>query len=87
MKLLALETANEQCSVSLIDDTQELYFQLDERTKAQTQTILPLIEQALIQTQTQLSDSTAIAFSRGPGSFSGVRINAAVAQALAWSHD
>ena len=87
MKLLALETANEQCSVSLIDDTQELYFQLDERTKAQTQTILPLTEQALIQTQTQLSDLTAIAFSRGPGSFSGVRINAAVAQALAWSHD
>ncbi|MCH7395323.1 tRNA (adenosine(37)-N6)-threonylcarbamoyltransferase complex dimerization subunit type 1 TsaB [Acinetobacter dispersus] len=87
MKLLALETANEQCSVSLIDDTQELYFQLDERTKAQTQTILPLTEQALLQTETQLADLTAIAFSRGPGSFSGVRINAAVAQALAWSQD
>ncbi|RZF52745.1 tRNA (adenosine(37)-N6)-threonylcarbamoyltransferase complex dimerization subunit type 1 TsaB [Acinetobacter halotolerans] len=87
MKLLALETANEQCSVSLIDATQELYFQLDGRAKAQTQTILPLIEQALLQTQNQLKDLTAIAFSRGPGSFSGVRINAAVAQALAWSHD
>ncbi|NNP68609.1 tRNA (adenosine(37)-N6)-threonylcarbamoyltransferase complex dimerization subunit type 1 TsaB [Acinetobacter sp. Ac_5812] len=87
MKLLALETANEQCSVSLIDDTQELYFQLDERTKAQTQTILPLTEQALLQTNTQLADLGAIAFSRGPGSFSGVRINAAVAQALAWSQD
>lgn len=87
MKLLALETANEHCSVSLIDDVQELYFQLDERPKAQTQTILPLTEQALLQTQTQLADLTAIAFSRGPGSFSGVRINAAVAQALAWSQD
>ena len=87
MKLLALETANEQCSVSLVDDTQELFFQLDEQTKAQTQTILPLTEQALLQTQTQLADLTTIAFSRGPGSFSGVRINAAVAQALAWSHN
>ncbi|TVT83394.1 tRNA (adenosine(37)-N6)-threonylcarbamoyltransferase complex dimerization subunit type 1 TsaB [Acinetobacter colistiniresistens] len=87
MKLLALETANEQCSVSLIHDTEELYFQLDERTKAQTQTILPLTEQALLQTGTELADLTAIAFSRGPGSFSGVRINAAVAQALAWSQD
>ncbi|AXY59259.1 tRNA (adenosine(37)-N6)-threonylcarbamoyltransferase complex dimerization subunit type 1 TsaB [Acinetobacter sp. WCHAc010052] len=87
MKLLALETANEQCSVSIVDETQELYFQLDARAKAQTQTILPLIEQGFIQTETAAADLTAIAFSRGPGSFSGVRINAAVTQALAWAND
>ena len=61
MKLLALETANEQCSVSIVDETQELFFQLDARAKAQTQTILPLTEQALLQTQTQLADLAAIA--------------------------
>ena len=87
MKLLALETANEQCSVSIVNDTQELFFQLDERAKAQTQTILPMIEQGFAQTETATADLTAVAFSRGPGSFSGVLINAAVAQALAWSHD
>lgn len=87
MKLLALETANEQCSVSIVNDAQELFFQLDERAKAQTQTILPMIEQGFAQTETATADLTAVAFSRGPGSFSGVRINAAVAQALAWSHD
>lgn len=87
MKLLALETANEQCSVSIVDETQELYFQLDLRAKAQTQTILPMIEQWLNQTAIELVDLTAIGFSRGPGSFSGVRINAAVTQALAWAND
>lgn len=87
MKLLALETANEQCSVSIVDETQELFFQLDTRAKAQTQTILPMIEQGFAQLGIQTKDLTAIAFSRGPGSFSGVRINAAVTQALAWSHD
>lgn len=87
MKLLALETANEQCSVSIVDETQELYFQLDARAKAQTQTILPLIEQGFSQTGTAAADLTAIAFSRGPGSFSGVRINAAVTQALAWANE
>ncbi|WP_180170250.1 tRNA (adenosine(37)-N6)-threonylcarbamoyltransferase complex dimerization subunit type 1 TsaB [Acinetobacter sp. YH12027] len=87
MKLLALETANEQCSVSIVDETQELYFQLDLRAKAQTQTILPMIEQGLNQTAIELADLTAIGFSRGPGSFSGVRINAAVTQALAWAND
>ncbi|MCK7608669.1 tRNA (adenosine(37)-N6)-threonylcarbamoyltransferase complex dimerization subunit type 1 TsaB [Acinetobacter portensis] len=87
MKLLALETANEQCSVSIVDEAQALFFQLDTRAKAQTQTILPMIEQGFAQTGIQTSDLTAIAFSRGPGSFSGVRINAAVTQALAWSND
>ncbi|MFW1973577.1 tRNA (adenosine(37)-N6)-threonylcarbamoyltransferase complex dimerization subunit type 1 TsaB [Acinetobacter bereziniae] len=87
MKLLALETANEQCSVSIVDETQTLYFQLDTRAKAQTQTILPMIEQGFQQNQISNQALTAIAFSRGPGSFSGVRINAAVTQALAWAHD
>lgn len=87
MKLLALETANEQCSVALVDATQTLFFQLDERTKAQTQTILPMIDQGLAETELECSALTAIAFSRGPGSFSGVRINAAVCQALAWAND
>ncbi|MDY6487486.1 tRNA (adenosine(37)-N6)-threonylcarbamoyltransferase complex dimerization subunit type 1 TsaB [Acinetobacter faecalis] len=87
MKLLALETANEQCSVSIVDEAQALFFQLDTRAKAQTQTILPMIEQGFAQIGIQTSDLTAIAFSRGPGSFSGVRINAAVTQALAWSND
>ncbi|MCJ8163046.1 tRNA (adenosine(37)-N6)-threonylcarbamoyltransferase complex dimerization subunit type 1 TsaB [Acinetobacter zhairhuonensis] len=87
MKLLALETANEQCSVSIVDENQELFFQLDTRAKAQTQTILPMVEQGYAQLGLTTEDLTAIAFSRGPGSFSGVRINAAVTQALAWSHD
>ncbi|RKG39586.1 MULTISPECIES: tRNA (adenosine(37)-N6)-threonylcarbamoyltransferase complex dimerization subunit type 1 TsaB [Acinetobacter] len=87
MKVLALETANEQCSVCIAEDNQELYFQLDARAKAQTQTILPLIEQGFKELGIQATDLTAIAFSRGPGSFSGVRINAAVTQALAWAND
>lgn len=87
MKLLALETANEQCSVCVVDETQELFFQLDTRARAQTQTILPMIEQALTGLELTAGGFTAIAFSRGPGSFSGVRINAAVTQALAWAND
>lgn len=86
MKILALETANEQCSVALIDDTHVLFFAHRHEPRAQTQQILPMIEEALKATGTVLSDLSAIAFSRGPGSFSGVRINAAVTQALAWAY-
>ncbi|MEB3754551.1 tRNA (adenosine(37)-N6)-threonylcarbamoyltransferase complex dimerization subunit type 1 TsaB [Acinetobacter sp. MD2(2019)] len=87
MKLLALETANEQCSVCLVNDDQPVFFQLDNQAKAQTRTLLPLIEQGLQQNDWQTSQLDVIAFSRGPGSFSGVRINAAVTQALAWAND
>lgn len=87
MNVLALETANDHCSVCLIDESNEFFFQLDTQAKAQTRTILPMIEQALQQTKLSYDDLTAIAFSRGPGSFSGVRINAAVTQALAWAND
>lgn len=86
MRLLALETANEHCSVALYHQTECQFFQLDERTKMQTQVILPMIEQCLSQHHYSFHDLTAIAFSRGPGSFSGVRINATVAQALAWAN-
>ncbi|MFU8925498.1 tRNA (adenosine(37)-N6)-threonylcarbamoyltransferase complex dimerization subunit type 1 TsaB [Acinetobacter puyangensis] len=87
MKILALESANEQCSVALIDDSQIVYFEQYDEPRAQTQQILPMIERALKQSQTTWRDLSAIAFSRGPGSFSGVRINAAVTQALAWAND
>ena len=46
-----------------------------------------MIDQAFTQLGLSASELTAIAFSRGPGSFSGVRINAAVTQALAWAND
>ena len=46
-----------------------------------------MIEQGLQQQGWTTSQLNVIAFSRGPGSFSGVRINAAVTQALAWAND
>jgi tRNA threonylcarbamoyladenosine biosynthesis protein TsaB len=46
-----------------------------------------MIEQGLSQQGLTTSQLDVIAFSRGPGSFSGVRINAAVTQALAWAND
>jgi len=85
--LLALETATDQCSVVLYDARGVRAARLDTRAREQTRLILPMIEAVLLETGLQFTDLTGIAFSRGPGSFSGVRINAAVAQALAWIHD
>ena len=85
--LLALETANDWCSVSLYDGQQVVAHRQDERSREQTRLILPMIDELLHEQQITLATLQAIAFSRGPGSFSGVRINAAVTQALAWAND
>lgn len=85
--LLALETANDHCSVALYDGQQLLALREDDRTREQTRLILPMVDSMLADVQQRVADIQVIAFSRGPGSFSGVRINAAVAQGLAWTHD
>ena len=86
--LLALETANDQCSVALIGPVgQLLASRHDLRAREQTRLLLPMIDEVLAEVGQSLADVQAIAFSRGPGSFSGIRINAAVTQALAWAHD
>ncbi|XID75373.1 tRNA (adenosine(37)-N6)-threonylcarbamoyltransferase complex dimerization subunit type 1 TsaB [Alkanindiges sp. WGS2144] len=85
--LLALETANDGCSVALYDGRQVVAQHQDDRSREQTRLILPMIDAVLHEQQLNIAELKAIAFSRGPGSFSGVRINAAVAQALAWAHD
>ncbi len=85
--LLALETANDHCSVALYDGRDLLAFREDSRAREQTRLILPMIDSALAEVQQGMADIQVIAFSRGPGSFSGVRINAAVTQGLAWTHD
>lgn len=87
MKLLALETANDQCSVCLMRDQDILFKVLSDQARMQTQTLLPMIEQGLQTCNLTTEVLDVIAFSRGPGSFSGVRINAAVTQALAWAND
>jgi tRNA threonylcarbamoyladenosine biosynthesis protein TsaB len=85
--LLALETATDQCSVVLYDAMGVQAERLDTRAREQTRLILPMIDAVLTERRVTFYDLSAIAFSRGPGSFSGVRINAAVTQALAWAHD
>lgn len=86
--ILALETVFDQCGVALLTPHGDIIVeQTLTGNRQQTQQILPLIQRLMAETQITFSDLTAIAFNRGPGAFSGIRINTAVAQALAFAHD
>lgn len=86
MKLLALDTATEACSVALCYD--DAMLTLDEVCPQQhSKRVLPMVQQLLSQAQLSLTQLDGIVFGRGPGSFTGVRIAAGVTQGLAFGAD
>lgn len=86
MKILALDTSSDACSVALlIDDICHSEFVVEPR--AHTRLILPMVEQVLQQVGMALKDIDALAFGRGPGAFTGVRIATGVVQGLALAAD
>jgi tRNA threonylcarbamoyladenosine biosynthesis protein TsaB len=83
MKLLALDTATEACSVALWRDGQVL--ERFEHRSRHSEHLLVMIDALLAEGGTSLKQLDAIAFGRGPGSFTGLRIGAGVAQGLAFA--
>ena len=87
VKLLALDTVFEQCSVALLENETVIGELTVQGNRGQTETILPMIDELLKTHNTTLQDIDLLAFNRGPGAFSGIRINTAVVQALSFAHD
>ena len=85
---LAMDTVFDQCSIAILDSRgQVLSSHTETGQRQQTQQILPMIDAALSEAQLKLADIQALIFNRGPGAFSGIRINTAVVQALSVAHD
>lgn len=82
--LLALDTATEACSVALLHDG-KVISQYEVIPRLHAQRLLPMIEALRAEAGIALSAIDAIAFGRGPGAFTGVRIAVGVVQGLAFA--
>lgn len=86
MTILAIDSTTEACSVALIDGSQvQSLYELAPREHSQR--LLPMVDQLLTQANISLADLEAIAFARGPGSFTGLRICVGLVQGLAFGAD
>jgi len=83
MKLLAIDTSSNACSVALqIND--DLIRKHVVEPRAHTKILLPMISAVLDEAAVTMADLDAVVLGNGPGSFIGMRIGAAVAQGLAF---
>ncbi len=83
MRVLALDTATEACSVALLTE-HGLISDSVEIGRGHAQEILGMVDRILAEGGASLASLSGIAAGIGPGSFTGVRVSVAVAQGLAF---
>jgi len=82
MKILGIESSSLVASVAILtDDVITAEYTVNYK-KTHSQTLLPMIDEVVRMTETNLEEMDAIAVSGGPGSFTGLRIGSATAKGL-----
>jgi tRNA threonylcarbamoyladenosine biosynthesis protein TsaB len=86
MKLLAIDSATEACSAAVwIDGAVLARYEVIGRGHAER--LLPMVDELLAESGLRLQQLDALAFGRGPGAFTGIRIGVGLAQGLAFGAD
>ncbi|KPV95694.1 tRNA threonylcarbamoyladenosine biosynthesis protein TsaB [Pseudoalteromonas sp. P1-9] len=81
--ILLIDAATEALSVAVSCDLKNAHFEVCPQQHSQK--MLPLVDSILNSANTKLKALDAIAFGRGPGSFTGVRVGVSVTQGLAYA--
>ena len=83
MKILAIDTSSNICSVALVEDNKIIKEMHNFSEKEHSETLMPMIDELFKTTNLSLDNMGLIACSVGPGSFTGIRIGIATVKAFA----
>ncbi|PXV86734.1 tRNA threonylcarbamoyl adenosine modification protein YeaZ [Lachnotalea glycerini] len=87
MKILAIDSSGLVASAAIIEDENMVAEYTINYKKTHSQTLLPMIQEIVQMTDTDLATIDAIAVAGGPGSFTGLRIGSATAKGLGLALD
>lgn len=85
MKVLAIEASGNVASVAIASEEKILAEITTDSKKTHSQTLLPMIDEVLKKSECTVADMDFIAISKGPGSFTGLRIGSATAKGMAFA--
>ena len=90
INILAIETSSNACSAAVLTSQNnqiEIFEVFQDAPRQHNVLIIPMLDEVLEKANMQLSDMDALAFGRGPGAFTGVRVATSVIQAMAFGAD
>jgi len=85
--ILSIETATNQCSVSLSDQGKHLFTVVGEEPNLHATKLTVFIQELMDKAELKLNQLSAIAVSKGPGSYTGLRIGVSTAKGLCYALD
>lgn len=83
MKILGIDSSGMVASVAIVQDDITIAEYTINYKKTHSETLLPMLDEIVRMTGTDLDEIDAIAVAAGPGSFTGLRIGSATAKGLA----
>jgi tRNA threonylcarbamoyladenosine biosynthesis protein TsaB len=87
LKILAIDTSGLPASVSVVEENRVIGEFHVQNFQKHARTLMPMIDQLLTMLDMDISQIDLIGCASGPGSFTGLRIGAATAKALAYAAD
>ena len=85
MKILAIDSSGLVATVAVLEDDELIAEYTVNYKKTHSETLLPMLDEIKSMINLDLSEIDAIAVTKGPGSFTGLRIGSATVKGLAYA--